>query len=63
MKQQQKKPGYDKRLLGPRQAPNKAGGAAAGAKLPSYKNRMRSIQRLINKVGFPPETVDYFLDR
>lgn len=56
MKRQQKKPGYNKRLLGLRHAPSKAGGAVAAAggppqKLPSYKNRMRSIQRLLNKVS------------
>lgn len=53
MRRQQQKPGYNKRLLGPRQAPNKPGGAASGPKqkLPSYKNRMRSIQRLLNKVS------------
>jgi hypothetical protein len=52
MRRQQQKPGYNKRLLGPRHAPNKPGGGASGTKqkLPSYKNRMRSIQRLLNKV-------------
>jgi hypothetical protein len=48
----QQKPSYNKRLLGPRQAAAAAAAAAAGPKqkLPSYKNRIRSIQRLLNKV-------------
>lgn len=54
MKRQQNKPGYNKRLLGPRPAVAKGAAGAAGGqkqKLPSYKNRMRSIQRLLNKVS------------
>lgn len=61
-RQANKKPAYNKRLLGPRPVHTKAaggggggagGGGGGGSKLPSYKNRMRSIQRLLNKVCMP----------
>lgn len=50
LKQQQGR-SFKNKLLGPRQVPSNPSSKGGLQKLPSYKNRIRSIERLLRRVS------------